>query len=156
MGEECSNCKEGGQPVSLGLVHHHLAKPWAKDLEGGEFSFCETPNCPTIYFASDGRAFDATTLRRAPAYKTGDEADLLCYCFDVTGSDALGDIDPVPYVRERVRNGECDCDVLNPSGACCLGSIGRWRKLHGWPRYARGMGGTPRGKDKPRPSAVKG
>ncbi len=116
--------------MPLALVRHHLRKPWAKDLEGREFSFCETPACPAVYFASDTRVFEAGDLRRPPAYKTNGRSDLLCFCFDVTGDDAVGEEDPTPYVRERVRMGECACDVLNPSGTCCLGSIGRWRKDH--------------------------
>ena len=128
VAEECSKCSESGQPVPLGLVRHHVGKPWAEALDGQEFAFCETPSCPVIYFASDGRSFEAAQLRRVPAYKSGQGADLLCFCFDVTGDDALGAADPIPYIRERVRHGECACNVLNPSGACCLGTIGRWRK----------------------------
>gem|GEM_PF-4291331 len=52
----------------------------------------------------------------------------MCFCFDATGDDVLSDPDPVPYISERVHKSECACDVLNPSGDCCLGSIGFWRK----------------------------
>lgn len=127
MDDTCPRCRTSGQPVPLGLVRHHLARPWALDLEGKAFSFCEEPGCDVVYWSSDGRAYASHQLRRAPAYKSGDEADLLCFCFDVSGRDALSAEDPAAYVRERVRNAECACDVLNPSGACCLGSIGRWR-----------------------------
>jgi hypothetical protein len=131
MADECLRCGEDGQPVPLALVRHHLTEPWRRDIEGREFSICEEPGCAVVYFASDGQAFEASDLRRPPAYKSGTPGDLLCFCFDVTGEAALGPVDPTPYVRERVRKGECACDVLNPSGTCCLGSIGRWRKDQG-------------------------
>lgn len=130
MTDECVKCDVAGQPVPRGLVRHHLAKPWRRDLEGKDFTFCEEVECKVVYYSSDGEVFDAGDLRRAPAYKSQRPGDLLCFCFDVTGDDALGSPDPTPYVRERVRAGECACDVLNPSGVCCLGSIGRWRKDH--------------------------
>jgi len=130
MAEQCPDCGEDGRPVPLGLVRHHLRRPWTADIEGRAFAFCEAPGCPVTYFASEGQVFRAEHLRQAPAYKTGDGSDLLCFCFDVTGLDVPGERDPSVYVRERVRKGECACDVLNPAGSCCLGSIGHWKKAH--------------------------
>lgn len=114
--------------MSINLVRHHVGHPWTGNLEGLEFSFCETPACPVVYFAANGQTFEDVQLRRRPAYKSGEGADLLCFCFDVSGDDVAGQDDPTPYVRERVRKNECACNVLNPSGACCLGSIGWWKK----------------------------
>lgn len=130
--DECS-CGTVGHPVTINLVRHQVRSPWRHDLDASAYSFCEQPHCPVIYFAGDGTEFRAEALRHPPAYKTGSRSDLLCYCFDVTGDDALGQPDPAPYIRARVRSGECACDVLNPSGACCLGSIGRWVRETGSP-----------------------
>ena len=127
--DDCT-CGVKGTPVTINLVRHHLTAAWQHSIEGKSFTFCEEPGCPVVYFAGDGTTFDVAAVRAAPAYKSGDKADRLCFCFDVTGQDVLGDSDPTPYVRERVRQGECACDVLNPSGMCCLGSIGRWVKAH--------------------------
>jgi len=109
-------------------VRHHVTKPWRRDLENKQFSFCDAPDCRTVYFTLDADNFTVDDVREPPAYKTGDGANLLCFCFDVTGAEATGEPDPTPYIRERVRRQVCACNVLNPSGACCLGSIGRWRK----------------------------
>lgn len=128
MTEQCSGCGTTGHAVPLNLVRHHVLDPWRGRLEGREYGFCETPGCDVVFFTVDGDTIGTRDVRRAPAYKTGRDGDLLCFCFDVSGHDALGDPDPAPYVRERVRRGECACEVLNPSGACCLGSIGRWKK----------------------------
>jgi hypothetical protein len=129
MGEECNECSAPGTAVRLNLVRYHLTHPWQRDLEAKEFSFCESPGCPVVYFSVDGAVFKTEDVRKAPAYKTGKGADPLCFCFNVTGDDIV-DSDPSPYVRERVRRGDCACDVLNPSGECCLGSIGRWQQQH--------------------------
>lgn len=129
MSELCGECSQTGEAVPLNLVRHHVTKPWQRELEGKEFSFCKDSNCRVVYFTVDGEAFTVDDIRQAPAYKTGNSADLLCFCFQVSADD-VSHSDPTPYIRERVRRQECACDVLNPSGACCLGSIGRWRKAH--------------------------
>lgn len=130
MTGQCSRCGTPGQAVPLNLVRHHLVDPWRGRLEGKEFSFCEAPGCDVAYVAVDGEPITVGDLRHAPAYKTFQADDLLCFCFNVSAADTLGDPDPTPYIRQRVRQGECACDILNPSGACCLGSIGRWKKDH--------------------------
>lgn len=128
MPERCSRCGTQSTTVPLSLVRHHLLDAWHGRFEGKEFSFCAAPTCDVVYSAIDGVTIGTGEVQRAPAYKTGRAAGPLCFCFDVSGVDVSGDPDPVPYIRERVRLGECACDVLNPSGACCLGSIGRWRQ----------------------------
>lgn len=130
LSEPCSGCSSIGKPVRLNLVRFHVTTPWRRELEGKQFSFCEDSNCRVVYFSVDGEAFTIDAIRQPPAYKTGNGADLLCFCFQVTADDLAGRQDPTPYIRERVRRQECACDVLNPSGGCCLGSIGRWHKDH--------------------------
>lgn len=124
----CPECGKRAHPVRVNLVRHHVKQPWARGLEGHEFLFCETTDCDLVYFEVDGPSFTTADIRRPPAYKTGNPTDLLCYCFDAAGDAVLRESDPVPYISERVRKSECACDVLNPSGDCCLGSIGFWRK----------------------------
>lgn len=130
MSEQCVSCATAGDAIPTALVRHHVTGPWRRDLENKEFSFCDAPGCHIVYFTVDGFTFTVDDVRKAPAYKTGDGSNLLCFCFDVTGNDTLSEPDPTPYIRERVRRQECACDVLNPSGKCCLGSIVRWRKEH--------------------------
>lgn len=128
MDENCSECSGAGEAVRINLVRHHVRAPWSHDLESRQFSFCATVSCDVVYFSEDGLAFRSADLRHPPAYKTGDSADLLCFCFDVSGEAAMGTPGPLSYIRERVRKGECACEVLNPCGACCLGTIGQWQK----------------------------
>lgn len=129
MSEQCI-CGNPGEAIPLNLVRHHTIAAWHGHLEGMEFSFCAEPTCTVVYFSVDGTAILSDAIRRPPAYKTGNGRDHLCFCFDVSGDDVVGDPDPSPYVRERVRKGECACNVLNPSGTCCLGTIGQWKKAH--------------------------
>lgn len=126
----CPVCGEGGQPVTINLVRHHLRRPWVRLPQGEQFYFCAADRCDLSFFTARTK-YLVSDLRRPPAYKTGNAEDLLCFCFDATGGDVTDSPDPVPYIAERVRRGECACDVLNPGGDCCLGSIGQWRKADG-------------------------
>lgn len=130
--EGCPACSGRLRPVSAAHVMRHVRHPAGRGIEAVEpFGFCAAADCPAV-FIGGGLRFDAADLRRPPASKTGNGADLLCYCFDVSGAEALapGADETVAFIRERVRAGDCACDVLNPSAGCCLGAIGAWQKLH--------------------------
>lgn len=127
----CPGCGTRLRPVSAAHVMHHLREPAGRGVERAQtFGFCPSAGCPVVYVGDAGLRFDADELRHPPAYKTNDSSGLLCFCFDVRGTDvvtAAGDA-AVAFISERVRAGDCACDVLNPSAGCCLGSIVAYRK----------------------------
>ncbi len=128
----CPACGGRLKEVAAAHVLHHLRRPREREV-AGRYGFCPAAGCPLVYAGADGRRFAVSDLRQPPAYKTGNPADLLCYCFDVDGREVLspaGDA-AVAFISERVRAGDCACDVLNPSAGCCLGSIGAYRKAAG-------------------------
>ncbi len=53
----------------------------------------------------------------------------LCYCFGHSEESlraewqATGRLDSVEAIRAAVKEGRCQCEVMNPSGACCLGDV---------------------------------
>ena len=55
----------------------------------------------------------------------------LCYCFGFDESQIRGEIaqtgtTTIPaQISFLIREGLCACDVLNPSGTCCLGEVNR-------------------------------
>lgn len=125
----CPGCGTRLRPVSAAHVMHQIRGPGDRGVEGN-FGFCPSPGCAVVYLGDAGLRFEAGDLRHPPAYKTPDPSNLLCFCFDVTGVDALspaGDT-AVAFISDRVRAGDCACDVLNPAAGCCLGSIAAYRK----------------------------
>ena len=128
----CPSCGARLRPVSAAHVMHQIRGPAGRGVQGN-FGFCPSSECAVVYLGEAGSRFEVGDVRHPPAYKTPNPANLLCYCFDVTGVAALspaGDA-AVAFISDRVRAGDCACDVLNPSAGCCLGSIAAYRKAHG-------------------------
>ena len=127
----CPACAGRTIPVSAAHVMRHVSGPAGRGI-AGEHGFCPAPGCRVIFVAGDGAVFTTADVRHPPAYKSGDQRDLLCFCFDVCGDDALSDAGDrlIAFIGDRVRAKDCACDTLNPSGGCCLGSIARYRKRH--------------------------
>lgn len=129
----CPGCGTRLRAVPAAHVMHQLRQPVKRGIEGVvTFGLCPSPGCSVVYLGDGGQRFETADLRHPPAYKTGNPSDLLCYCFDVAGTDALSPAADaaVAFISERVRAGDCACDVLNPSAGCCLGSIATYRKTH--------------------------
>ncbi len=127
----CPDCGKRLRRVSAAHVMHQVRSPSGRDIKSTDsMAFCPSHGCAVVYVGGGGERFETGDLRRPPAYKTGVESDLLCYCFDVSGADALspGGDAFVSFISDRVRDGDCACDVLNPSAGCCLGSIATYRK----------------------------
>ncbi|QDV90789.1 Mercuric reductase [Phycisphaerae bacterium RAS2] len=146
----CPRCGKKGKRVSA-LTLHSLLKDEHRDAvadaqcacsesEGGckpvtqdtGWRFCESAECDVVYFAEEtGTTFTKSQLKVAVGVKerVGDRP--LCYCFGhsvasikqelaTTGrSDALEDI------RRKMEDPGCTCEITNPSGACCLGSVAK-------------------------------
>lgn len=127
----CPACGERLVTVSADHVRRHLRRPWRRPgIPAGEaFGWCPSPGCRVAYVSAAGQVVPVRRLRRAPADKAHRPTAPLCYCFDVSGADVVGPDGEgaVAFIREQVRAGACACDVLNPSGGCCLGAIGRYR-----------------------------
>jgi hypothetical protein len=98
-----------------------------------QYYFCEARECDVVYFALDPQA---PVFRRADLLvRVGskEEADPIpvCYCFGFSRKDIENEIVSTGHstvaerISEEVRQGNCACEVKNPSGKCCLGNVAR-------------------------------
>jgi hypothetical protein len=95
-----------------------------------EYLFCRTPACSVVYFSSDGAQTFATQDIRERVYQKEPDADnvLVCYCFKHTvgelracSHDARVEI--LDDINTGIQSDQCACDLRNPQGSCCLGSV---------------------------------
>jgi len=103
-----------------------------------KFYFCEARDCDVVYFPFDPQA---PTFRRQDlvvrvgAKETADPIPI-CYCFGFTRKDiedeiaASGRSTVAERISAEVKQGNCACEVKNPSGKCCLGDVTRIVRDH--------------------------
>ena len=98
-----------------------------------QYYFCEAQDCDVVYFALDPQApvfRRADLLVRVGVKETADPIPV-CYCFGFARGDIHDEIAETgrSMIAERitaeVKAGNCACEVKNPSGKCCLGSVTR-------------------------------
>jgi len=131
-------CPVNGQvckPVGR-ITLESLLKPEAKaSLTSQPYYFCDAPDCDTVYVSALGDhliAKDQLTVR--VGIKETEDPIPLCYCFGFDRKHVREDIrskgrtDIPKIITERVKAGECRCEVTNPSGTCCLGNVYRANK----------------------------
>ena len=100
-------------------------------LPDTSFGFCEDANCPVVYVGADGTLIDKAHVRTRVGIKETEAPIPVCYCFELTSAQIAEDVREHgrstirDYIQEQVRAGLCRCETTNPSGRCCLGSVGR-------------------------------
>ena len=124
---KCPHCNEEAKGV-LGKTVNALVKDEVKNkfscMEG--FYYCKTPSCQTVYFR-DETILTQKDMRVVVGLKDGAKPATVCYCFEWTKEkikaelQEKGDTVALEDIKTKMENPGCACDVLNPSGGCCLG-----------------------------------
>ncbi|MGB2887427.1 MAG: (2Fe-2S)-binding protein [Candidatus Acidiferrales bacterium] len=145
MSDCCSvNAKTGTAPLVMAcpvngapskqvdmLTVKSLVRQLPLGMPDTQYYFCEAPGCDAVYFPLDAQAplFRREDLVvRVGAKETADPIPV-CYCFGFTRKDIrdeiveTGDSTVAERITAEVRAGNCACEVKNPSGKCCLGSL---------------------------------
>ncbi len=119
-----------GPKVGLITVKALLKGDALRRLEGKTYRFCPERTCDVVYFDRDADSiFRKRDLVTRVGQKESQDPIPICYCFDVTEADlrrdlaAKGDTDIPAIVTAEIKAGHCACEVKNPQGSCCLGSI---------------------------------
>jgi len=130
----CGQCNREGRPVDRITVQALLKAEARGAVNGSHYRFCETPNCPVVYYGGDGSQFGKEQIRVRVGFKETEDPVLLCYCFGVTERmiheeiRQTGRSSASTRIRAEVKAGNCRCEMENPSGRCCLGEVIRAEK----------------------------
>jgi hypothetical protein len=94
------------------------------------YFFDRTPSCDVVYFSNEAQSYfhkDELTVR--VGLKVTESPIALCYCFGHTAESvreeivARGCSTAAERITAEVQAGNCSCEVMNPSGKCCLGDV---------------------------------
>jgi hypothetical protein len=96
-----------------------------------QYYFCEAPGCDAVYFPLDAQAplfRHGDLIVRVGSKETADPIPV-CYCFGFNRENIQDEIAETGWstigerITAEVKAGNCACEVKNPSGKCCLGSV---------------------------------
>ncbi len=128
----CPDCGQKGKTVQRLTLDNILVPTSVADLQRVEYFFCQTKTCDAVYFTAAGdQTFHKTDLRVRVGIKEREDPVPVCYCFDFTRDDIFEEIRTTgksrasAYITEQVKAGQCQCEIKNPAGTCCLGEVNR-------------------------------
>ena len=128
--KKCPDCGEKGQAVSADTALHFVREERIEQLDGKDLMFCKTPTCSIVYYnPAGGPSFRKDEIRVRVGLKETEDPVWVCYCFDVSKRHIREEIKRTGQstasrrIREEVEDGNCACEVKNPSGRCCLGEV---------------------------------
>lgn len=130
--EHCPRCGTRGRQIPSATVRSIL-KPdvGAAVREEAGYRFCASPRCDVLYFDAAGWFAPKVDATGRVGLKETIDPVPLCYCFGFTRADVRAEIATtgactIPArITAEVKAGQCACEVKNPSGACCLGDVGK-------------------------------
>ncbi len=98
--------------------------------------FCDSTDCDVVYFSEEGdMAFTKSQLKVSIGVKETSGERPLCYCFKHSVSSIKeelrrsGSTEALADIRAKMKDPGCRCETENPSGSCCLGSVGKGIKI---------------------------
>ncbi|WP_418640783.1 putative iron-sulfur cluster-binding metallochaperone [Sulfurimonas sp. ST-27] len=125
----CPICGEKAKGV-LGKTLQHLLTEEAKSklscFDG--FYYCKTAACEAVYFRGD-EILTQDDMSIVVGLKEGATPATVCYCFGWSKEkikaelEATGQTTALEDIKAKMKNPGCACEVLNPSGGCCLGDV---------------------------------
>lgn len=124
----------GARSKQVGLLTvHSLVRKLPLRMPNTQYYFCEAQDCDVVYFGMDSQApvFRRADLLVRVGVKEKADPIPVCYCFGFTRGDIHDEIAETGRstiagrISAEVKAGNCACEVKNPSGKCCLGSVTR-------------------------------
>lgn len=114
---------KGYSQVSRRTVLHQVRQPWQQNLTAQSYYFCDDPDCDVVYFDNDQQVILRDAIRQVVGQKSTAVDKPICYCFDIRLTDLQTQAKSSrlkTFIIDHTRNTDCDCEVRNPSGKCCL------------------------------------
>lgn len=123
----CPKCGEKAKGV-LSKTIEHIIRNETKDKLScfDRFYFCKTPSCVVVYFR-DYEILTQKDISVVVGLKDGASPATTCFCFDWTKERIREELEvnsetkALEDIKTKMENHGCLCEILNPSGDCCLG-----------------------------------
>jgi copper chaperone CopZ len=127
---ECPTCGKKGKAINPVTLRALLNDEFVGQVADAEYRFCDAKGCDVVYYGN-GQTFTKSQLKVAVGVKETSGERPLCYCFGhsvATITEELrtkGQSDALEDIRRKMKDPGCSCEVKNPSGSCCLGTVAK-------------------------------
>lgn len=119
-----------GQSIHSETLRYLIKAAIRSAIKDAGYYFCKTPDCDTVYYHPEsGQTFETSDLRIRVGLKETEEPVWVCYCFDISKKMIREEVEntgeSISYnrIRQEVADKNCECEIKNPSGRCCLGEV---------------------------------
>lgn len=125
----CPSCGKKGKRVETRTLHYLLKGKFQRDVVSDTvYYFCGVPDCGVVYYSSNSHVFNKDQIR-VPVGQKERVNPQVCYCFNFFESnlreeiETTGKITTPDFIRQKVKEKACACEIMNPQGSCCLGNV---------------------------------
>ncbi|CAG1009697.1 MAG: hypothetical protein OIN86_11215 [Candidatus Methanoperedens sp.] len=132
----CKECNGKGKPAREITIESLVKEPQLEAIESPDgFYYCETPTCGVVYFNNERQVYlHKEDVKVRVGIKETESPISICYCFGWTQERIFeqikqqGNSTAVKEISAKIKSGECECEIKNPSGRCCLGDVNKMVK----------------------------
>jgi hypothetical protein len=128
---ECPKCNEKAKGVLAKTLGHLLTDEAKVNLSCFDgFYYCKTPSCKVVYFR-DTEILTQKDISVVVGLKKDADPATVCYCFEWNKEKITNEIksdgnsSALEDIKNKMDSIGCQCEILNPSGGCCLGDVGK-------------------------------
>lgn len=127
---ECPISKSSSRKVQRRTLEHLLKAEKAGSIQNVQYYYCTDPSCKVVYFSNENVPYLTVDDVKVKVFAKdkGDDVNV-CYCFNWTRGRIqdefrqTGNSTASLQIAQKVKAGNCACDIKNPKGECCLGDV---------------------------------
>lgn len=127
---ECPVSGTLSQKIQRRTLEHLLKPEKIASLRDVQYYYCKEPTCNVVYFSNENVPFFTTDEMAVKVFvkDQGDEVPV-CYCFNWTRARIkqqireTGQSSASVEIAREIKAGNCECDIKNPKGECCLSDV---------------------------------
>ena len=127
---DCPVCKKSSRKVQRKTLEHLLKTEKVNLIKNVQYYFCDKPNCEVVYFSNQTAPYFTINDLKVKVFAKDKSDDVnVCYCFDWTRARIKEEIIETSkstaslQIAKEIKDGNCDCEIKNPKGECCLGDV---------------------------------
>ncbi|GMT47623.1 MAG: hypothetical protein IEMM0007_1189 [bacterium] len=126
----CPSCGREGKAVKTTTLHAIIKADRQDRITDSPYFFCGSRVCNIVYFTKNGsHAFYKEDLTVRVGIKEESSPRPICYCFNYSVEEIFNEVQRtgkstvIDDIKSRIKSDGCSCEVKNPQGSCCLGTV---------------------------------